>query len=135
MSVVQTHMTNTMNTPIEAIEHNYPFRIKEYLIRLQSGGVGRHRGGDGIIRDFEFLQDATATILSDRRKFNPYGLKGGSGGKRGENVFISNGKKRILPSKTTIKVKKGDVISIRTPGGGGYGRIQPQISTDYHGKR
>ncbi|GJQ60626.1 MAG: N-methylhydantoinase B [Candidatus Scalindua sp.] len=125
INAIQTHMTNTMNTPIEAIEHNYLFRIRQYQIREQSGGVGKFCGGDGIVRDFEFLGDATVTILSERRRHQPYGLQGGEGGQVGENVFISQGKKRLLPSKATVMAKRGDVLSIRTPGGGGYGRLKP----------
>lgn len=121
ISAVHTHLTNTMNTPVEAIEHNYPFRIKRYQIRPHSGGTGKRKGGNGIIRDFEMLQDATVTILTDRRRFVPYGLKGGKNGKAGKNILISRGKKQILPSKTIIKAIKGDIISINTPGGGGHG--------------
>ena len=111
-----------MNTPIETIEHNYPFRIKEYKIRKQSGGNGKHRGGHGIVRSYEFSQVATVSILSDRRKYAPYGLRGGKKGKVGQNTLISKGRKYKLPSKTTINVNRGDIISIHTPGGGGYGR-------------
>lgn len=124
ITAVQTHMTNTMNTPIEAIEHNFPFRIKRYNVRLDSGGKGLHKGGDGIIRDYEFLDDATVTILSDRRIFAPYGMKNGKNGKVGQNFLITGGKCRILPGKKTIDIKKGQIISIRTPGGGGYGKIR-----------
>lgn len=120
---IHTHMTNTMNTPIEAIEHNYPFRIKQYKIRSNSGGKGRYRGGDGIIRDYELLQDVTVTMLSDRRKHAPYGLMGGEKGQVGNNTLVSKGMKYNLPSKTMVKAKKGDVISIHTPGGGGYGDL------------
>ncbi|MFQ5963446.1 MAG: hydantoinase B/oxoprolinase family protein [Candidatus Scalinduaceae bacterium] len=124
LSAIHTHMTNTMNTPIEAIEHNYPFRIKRYQIRTNSGGIGKYRGGNGIVRDYEILQGATVTILSDRRRYAPYGLKGGNKGKVGQNILISKGKKHNLPSKVTIRARKGDVISILTPGGGGYGRAR-----------
>ncbi len=122
INAIHTHMTNTLNTPVETLEHNYPFRIKQYRIRPQSGGIGRHKGGHGIIRNYEFSQAATVSILSDRRKHAPYGLKGGKKGKVGENILISQGKNHKLPSKTTINVNRGDVISIHTPGGGGYGR-------------
>jgi N-methylhydantoinase B len=115
-------MTNTLNTPVEAIEHDYPFRIKRYHIRSQSGGTGEFRGGHGIIRNFEFLDTASVSILSDRRKFTPYGLRSGKKGQAGKNILFSKGKKHNLPSKTTVNVKKGDIISICTPGGGGYGR-------------
>ncbi len=121
-NATQTHMTNTMNTPVEAIEHNFPFRIKQYSIRRNSGGNGNNKGGDGIIREYEILNDVTLTILSDRRRLRPYGLKGGETGKTGENILISKGKKQKLPSKATIKAAKGDVIMVLTPGGGGYGK-------------
>ena len=122
ISAIHTHMTNTLNTPIETIEHNYPFRIKEYKIRKQSGGNGKHSGGNGIVRNYEFHQAATVSILSDRRKHAPYGLRGGKKGKVGQDTLISKGRKYKLPSKTTINVNRGDIISIHTPGGGGYGR-------------
>ncbi len=122
IDTVQTHMTNTLNTPIETIEHNYPFRIKEYKIRKQSGGSGKYRGGHGTVRSYEFSQAATVSMLSDRRKYAPYGLRGGKKGKVGQNILISKGRKYKLASKATINVNSGDIISIRTPGGGGYGR-------------
>ncbi len=122
LDATHTHMTNTLNTPVETIEHNYPFRIKRYHIRPQSGGSGKFKGGHGIIRDFEFLDTASVSILSDRRKFSPYGLKGGQKGQGGKNILFSKGKKQSLPSKTTVNVKKGDIISICTPGGGGHSR-------------
>ncbi len=122
IDAVQTHMTNTLNTPIETIEHNYPFRIKEYKIRKLSGGNGKHKGGNGIVRSYEFSQAATVSILSDRRKYAPYGLRGGKKGKVGQNILISKGRKYKLASKATISVNSGDIISIHTPGGGGYGK-------------
>ncbi len=131
ISAIQTHMTNTLNTPIEAIEHNYPFRIKEYKIRKQSGGSGKHRGGHGIVRNYEFSQDATVSILSDRRKYAPYGLRGGKKGIVGRNTLISKGRKYMLPSKTTINVSRGDIISIHTPGGGGYGKEERKVKSAY----
>jgi len=122
INAIHTHMTNTLNTPVESLEHNYPFRISKYKIRPRSGGKGRHKGGDGIIRDYEFSQPATVSILSDRRKQAPYGLRGGKKGQVGQNTLISEGRKYKLPSKTTINVSSGDIVSIHTPGGGGYGR-------------
>ena len=122
INAIHTHMTNTLNTPVESLEHNYPFRINQYKIRLRSGGKGRHNGGHGIIRDYEFFQPATVSILSDRRKHAPYGLKGGKKGQVGQNTLISKGRKHRLPSKTTINVSSGDIVSIHTPGGGGYGK-------------
>jgi len=119
---IHTHMTNTMNTPIEALEYAYPFRVRRYEIRRGSGGAGRYRGGDGIRRDIELLHDAQVTILSERRKFQPYGLAGGEPGRRGQNVLIRDGEERELPGKVNLTVGAGDVISIRTPGGGGWGK-------------
>ena len=123
---VHTHMTNTMNTPIEALEHAYPLRILRYEIRRGSGGQGKHRGGCGIRRDIQVCTNCEVTVLSDRRKFPPYGLEGGSPGKVGENIVISNGKARDMGSKFTISAKTGDVISLRTPGGGGFGKPIPE---------
>jgi N-methylhydantoinase B len=118
---IHTHMTNTLNTPVEALEFTYPFRVRRYGIRRGSGGSGRFRGGDGICREIELLQDAKVTILSDRRRFGPYGLVGGESGKVGRNILLDGDVKRELPGKLTLKVHKGQVISIQTPGGGGYG--------------
>tara|TARA_B100001964_G_C14192920_1_gene581971 strand:- start:737 stop:1645 length:909 start_codon:yes stop_codon:yes gene_type:complete len=122
INAIHTHMTNTLNTPVESLEHNYPFRISQYKIRPRSGGMGRYNGGRGIIRNYEFFQAATVSILSDRRKYAPYGLKGGKKGQVGQNTLISKGRIHKLPSKTTINVSSGDIVSIHTPGGGGYGK-------------
>ena len=120
-SAIQTHMTNTMNTPIEALEYTYPFRVRQYAIRRGSGGNGRYRGGDGIIREVELLHDATVTILSERRHAPPYGLAGGQAGQTGQNLLIREGQIRQLAGKASLSVQAGDVISVQTPGGGGYG--------------
>ncbi len=120
-SAIHSHMTNTMNTPIEALEFVYPFCITKYEIRKNSGGKGKKRGGDGIVREYLFLEDAEVTIISERRKFAPYGLKGGFPGKCGINTLIADNSERILSSKCRFKVKKGDRLRIETPGGGGYG--------------
>ncbi len=122
INAIHTHMTNTLNTPVETLEHNYPFRARQYKIRPHSGGLGRYKGGHGIIRDYEFFQAATVSILSDRRKYAPYGLRGGKKGQVGQNILISKGREYKLPTKATVNVNSGDVISIHTPGGGGYGR-------------
>jgi len=119
---IHTHMTNTLNTPVEALEFTYPFRVKGYGIRQGSGGGGKYRGGNGIFREIELLHDATVTILSDRRRFNPYGLKGGEAGMVGRNVLIHGNEEQELPGKVTLQAHKGDVISLQTPGGGGYGK-------------
>jgi N-methylhydantoinase B len=119
---VHTHMTNSLNTPAEALEYALPVRVRRYSLRPGSGGSGAHRGGDGIIREIELLTDADISILSDRRKFAPYGLSGGEPGQRGESVLISDGVETRLPGKVNRRIKPGDVISIRTPGGGGWGK-------------
>ncbi len=120
-SAVHSHMTNTLNTPIEALEFSYPFRITEYSIRKDSGGAGRHPGGNGLVREISLLSDAEVTVLSDRRKTLPYGLFGGKFGKPGKNLIVKNGRVEIKPGKFSARLKKNSVIRIETPGGGGYG--------------
>ncbi|WP_200762843.1 hydantoinase B/oxoprolinase family protein [Nitrosophilus alvini] len=120
---VHTHMTNTRITDTEVIERRYPVIIREFSVREGSGGKGHHSGGDGVIREMEFLKELDFSILSERRVFRPFGLKGGQSGKRGKNILIRDGKSYNLTSKTLIKVKKGDRVRILTPGGGGYGKI------------
>lgn len=120
-SATHTHMTNTLNTPAEALEYAYPLRVLRNEVRRGSGGDGRHRGGDGVRRDLQVLQSARACILSDRRRVGPYGLEGGGAGRRGCNVLIRGWSEKELPGKVCLDVKAGDVLSIRTPGGGGYG--------------
>ena len=123
ISGIHTHMTNTMNTPIEALEFAFPLRLKRYALRRGSGGAGQHRGGDGLVRDVEFLSPARVTILSERRKFHPPGYYGGHHGQAGENVLLRGGYEEVhLAGKETLDVAAGDVLSIRTPGGGGWGR-------------
>ena len=124
LSGVHTHMTNTLNTPVEALEHDYPIRIERYAIRENSGGKGKYRGGNGLIREYTFLEACTVTILSERRKTSPYGLFGGEPGKRGENLLIKGKNKIFLPGKINLQVKKGDRIIIMTPGGGGWGKME-----------
>ena len=121
IDAIHTHMTNTMNTPIEAIETNYPMQVVEYGIRRETGGVGQFRGGDGVVRALEMLTDAEVTILSERRTRGPYGLQGGAPGKQGRNVLISDGTEQSLASKVSISTREGNVIRIETPGGGGHG--------------
>ncbi len=119
---VQVHMTNTLNTPVEALEFAYPFRMRQYGLRKGSGGEGRHRGGDGIVREYEFLSPATVTMLSERRAVAPWGLSGGSDGSSGRNLLRhANGVEEELPSKFTRRVFAGDRLRIETPGGGGWG--------------
>jgi N-methylhydantoinase B/oxoprolinase/acetone carboxylase alpha subunit len=121
-SGVHTHMTNSLNTPVEALENGLPLRIRAYGLRRGSGGGGRYRGGDGLVREYEFLVPTRVSIMSERRGFAPYGLRGGGAGKRGRNILISGGKKKILRSKVNFEARPGDVLRIETPGGGGYGR-------------
>jgi N-methylhydantoinase B len=121
LSGVHVHMTNTLNTPLEALEYAYPFRVRRYGLRRGSGGAGLHRGGDGLVREIEFLCPATVTILSERRRTAPYGLRGGEPGKRGCNVLVRDGEAQDLPGKVEVRVGAGDLLSLRTPGGGGWG--------------
>ncbi len=119
---IHTHMTNTLNTPIEALEAYYPMRVAEYRIRRGSGGRGRDRGGDGLIRDLECLVESNVSLLTDRRVTAPWGLDGGGDGAVGVNYLIRKGGKRErLPGKTNVQLHPGDRIRIETPGGGGYG--------------
>lgn len=122
-SAVHSHMTNTLNTPIEALEFSYPFLVTEYSIRKQSGGNGKFRGGDGIVREICLLSDAELTVLSERRKNPPYGLNGGKPGKKGANILIKNGIQIEKGGKFSERIKKGDIIRIETPGGGGFGQL------------
>ncbi|MFQ6045261.1 MAG: hydantoinase B/oxoprolinase family protein [Gemmatimonadales bacterium] len=121
LDATHCHMTNSLNTPVEALEHSYPFRVRTYGVRRGSGGKGRYRGGDGIRREIEVLCPAQITILSDRRVHAPYGLQGGAAGTPGRNVLIDAEGERELPSKASVWVEKGAVIRVETPGGGGYG--------------
>ncbi|WP_457640030.1 hydantoinase B/oxoprolinase family protein [Persephonella sp.] len=121
-SAVQSHMTNTLNTPVEALEFEYPFMVEEYSIRKGSGGTGLYGGGDGIIRQIKLLSDAEVTVISERRRIPPYGLFGGEAGEVGKNIVVHRGKRIQESSKFHRKLKKGDVLRIETPGGGGYGR-------------
>ncbi len=121
-SATQTHMTNTLNTPVEAFEHQFPVRVESYHVRRGSGGAGRHRGGDGIVRELRFLAPAEVTILSDRRQRGPWGLAGGEPGKPGRNTLVRRGRKTILPGKTRMELREDDLLRIETPGGGGWGR-------------
>ncbi len=121
LSAIHSHMTNTLNTPVEALEFAYPFRVLHYAVREGSGGAGKHPGGDGIIRDIQVLCPAQASLLTDRRASQPYGLAGGAPGQPGENILIRDGHAQKLPGKGTYNLEAGDILSIRTPGGGGYG--------------
>lgn len=129
-SGIHSHMTNTMNTPVEALEYAYPFRIARYVLRDKTGGAGVHAGGNGVIREIEFLQDAQVTIVSDRRESQPFGLAGGEAGQSGRNMLIRKGKEKKLLGKTELVVKKGDRLRIETPGGGGYGESKDKSSVN-----
>ncbi len=121
LSGVHVHMTNSLNTPVEALEHAYPFRVREYSIRRGTGGAGRHPGGDGLRRDIELGADGDVSLLTERRRTAPRGLNGGGDGALGRNTLIRDGQERALPSKATLSVRAGDILSIRSPGGGGWG--------------
>ena len=119
---IHCHMTNSLNTPIEALEYAYPFRVRSYGYRRGSGGRGEFRGGDGLVREIELLTAAQVTFLCDRRKFSPYGLEGGESGTPGKGLLIaSDGKTTELPGKCTLHVLRNDLIRVETPGGGGWG--------------
>jgi N-methylhydantoinase B len=121
LSGVHVHMSNTLNTPIEALEHAYPIRITHYSLRRDTGGVGRYRGGDGIRRDIELLADMDVSLLTERRSSPPHGIQGGGDGACGANLLIRNGEEQTLPSKATFRAQAGDLLSLRSPGGGGCG--------------
>ena len=119
----QSHMTNTLNTPVEALEYTLPLRIREYRLRADSGGAGQFRGGDGIRRVYEFLAAATVTINSERRSTAPYGLHGGALGQPGANMLIHAGVATPIGAKYSAQVQPGDQMIIETPGGGGWGAV------------
>ena len=120
---VQTHMTNTLNTPLEVLEQRYPLRLHRYAIREDSGGSGKNKGGDGIVREFEFLKPTQITLLTERRLNAPWGLAGGKNAKPGVNSI--NGK--IMPGKISKQVDQGDRLIVETPGGGGWGRPNNRV--------
>lgn len=123
LSGVHTHMSNTRNTPIEALEQALPLRITTYALRHDSGGAGLFPGGEGLIREYEFLVPAAATVLTDRRESYPYGAEGGAPGAAGRNTLLrADGSVEQLPSKARLELEPGDRLRIETPGGGGFGR-------------
>jgi len=122
VSGVHTHMTNSLNTPAEALEYAYPLRVRQYSLRPNSGGKGKYSGGNGIIREIEALSDAEVTLLADRRDRGPYGLAGGKEGAPGKAAIIrEDGTSQALPGKFNVRLRKGERIRIETPGGGGWG--------------
>jgi N-methylhydantoinase B len=114
-------MSNTLNTPIEALELDFPMRVERYELLDGSGGDGRHRGGDGIVRELRVLEPATLSLVTDRRRHAPQGLEGGGPGRPGRNLV--NGE--VVPAKATRGLAAGDVVTVETPGGGGWGRLEP----------
>ena len=120
LSGVQVGMTNTLNTPVEALETEYPLRVEEYALREGSGGTGRYSGGDGLVRSVRVEEDATVSLLTERRRHSPRGVAGGADGRAGRNLIDSE----VVPSKITTEVSAGTVITVETPGGGGYGTVQ-----------
>jgi N-methylhydantoinase B/oxoprolinase/acetone carboxylase alpha subunit len=121
---MRTELTNTRNTPIEALERSFPMRVLRYRLREGSGGAGRFRGGDGIERDLLMLEDVTVSLITERRVSRPWGLAGGEPGERGENWLLPDGdesRAERLLDKCTIRMKAGDVLRMLTPGGGGWG--------------
>ncbi len=122
VNAVQTHMTNTLNTPIESIERELPIMIESYSIKQSSGGSGKYRGGNGIIREYKFLEDAEVNLITERRTHLPWGINGGENGSEGKNTLVIDGKEKELPAKCSLNVKKNNIIRIETPGGGGWGK-------------
>ncbi len=121
---VHTHMTNSLNTPVEALENNLPLKIRSYRLRKGSGGRGARRGGEGIVREYEFRVPVDLTVISERRRFAPYGQQGGGPGAKGRNTIISQGRTKVVGSKANVKLGPGDRLRIETPGGGGHGKAR-----------
>ncbi len=120
LDAAHSHMTNTLNTPIESLELHYPLRVREYSVRRNSGGMGLNKGGNGITREYEFLAPAQLSLLTERRRLQPWSLAAGGGGSSGQNLL--NG--TVLPGKCCVQVKAGDRLTVHTPGGGGWGQIE-----------
>lgn len=123
-SGMHSHMSNTRNTPVEALESAFPLRVEQYALRTGSGGKGRHQGGDGLVRRVRFLAPVDVTITSERRTHAPYGLNGGEAGRPGRNLLIQKGQRTATGGKASLRLEAGDVIIIETPGGGGWGQIE-----------
>jgi N-methylhydantoinase B len=124
VSGVHTHMTNSLNTPAEALEYAYPLRVRRYSLRPGSGGTGKHPGGDGIVREIEVLTDCEVTLLADRRTRGPWGLAGGEAGAPGKaSVIRAGGSVEEMPGKFSMRLRKGERIRIESPGGGGWGEV------------
>ena len=123
-SARHSHMTNTLNTPVEILELNYPLRIEQYAIRRNSGGAGQFRGGDGVKRQYRFLEGAEVCLLTERRRNPPWGLAGGQAGECGRNELDG----QELPGKIRFQAVPGQTLTIETPGGGGYGMTVPLVN-------
>jgi N-methylhydantoinase B len=123
-SGVHVAMSNTLNTPIEALEREFPLRVIEYSLRRGSGGAGRQRGGDGVVRELQALRDMTFSLIAERRRHAPRGADGGREGARGRDLLDG----RPLPAKTTGELRAGQRLRIETPGGGGFGDVRRQSS-------
>ncbi len=125
-SGIHTGMTNSLNTPTEALERAYPLRVLRYRLRRGSGGAGLAPGGEGIERDVQVLEDCTVSLITERRISAPWGLAGGEPGSPGENLLLPGGdetRTERLPDKCTVQLRAGDVLRMRTPGGGGWGAV------------
>lgn len=121
-SGIHCHMSNTLNTPIEAMELSMPVRVITYAIRRGSGGLGQQQGGDGLIREIQFLTPTQVTLLTERREAGPYGLLGGSDGTPGKNTLVhTDGSEEVLPGKISLRLQPGESVRVETPGGGGWG--------------
>jgi N-methylhydantoinase B len=146
-SAVHVAMSNTLNTPVEALEREFPLRVCSYALRRGSGGAGAHRGGDGVVRELEALRELTFSLITERRRHAPHGAQGGAPGARGRNLLIApwggapgsvggpptpRGETRELPGKATGVLRPGERLRIETPGGGGFGRGEPGRS-GFHG--
>ena len=130
VSGVHTHMTNSLNTPAEALEYAYPVRLRRYSFRPGSGGRGMHIGGDGIVREIEVLTDAQVTLLADRRARGPYGLSGGADGAPGRTIIVrKDGSEEEIPGKTSVRLRSGEKIRVESPGGGGWGKPETTSGT------
>jgi N-methylhydantoinase B len=127
-SGLQVHMTNTLNTPIEALEASYPLRVTRMHLRRGSGGKGRWRGGDGIVREIEVLTPAHVAVLGERRRGRPYGLRGGEPGAAGRDLVVRDGKSSPIAGKFEGELERGDRVRIESPGGGGYGKARRRSS-------
>jgi N-methylhydantoinase B len=132
-SGMHAHMSNTLNTPVEVLEHAYPVRVRRYALRRGSGGAGRHPGGEGLVREIEFLAPVRLTLLTTRRVTSPYGLQGGSPGQPGQNLLvrqadlgepITASTVHTLPPQASLDLAAGDVLHVETPGGGGWGEVR-----------